>query len=75
MKSNYEPNFELKNIFYAGNTGRPQNLSAFLSCFVNLSGNGDIILFFKKALTNLLLNFSAEFIFINSSLILLPDPI
>ena len=33
MKSNYEPNFELKNIFYAGNTGRPQNLSAFLRYF------------------------------------------
>ena len=33
MKSNYVPNFELKNIFYAGNTGRPQNLSAFLRYF------------------------------------------
>jgi len=33
VKSNYEPNFELNNIFYAGNTGRPQNLSAFLRYF------------------------------------------
>ena len=33
MKSNYVPNFELNNIFYAGNTGRPQNLSAFLRYF------------------------------------------
>ena len=33
MKSNYAPNFELNNIFYAGNTGRPQNLSAFLRYF------------------------------------------
>ena len=33
MKSDYEPNFELNNIFYAGNTGRPQNLSAFLRYF------------------------------------------
>ena len=33
MKSKYEPNFELNNIFYAGNTGRPQNLSVFLRYF------------------------------------------
>ena len=33
IKSNYEPNYELNNIFYAGNTGRPQNLSAFLRYF------------------------------------------
>ena len=33
MKSNYVPNFELNNIFYAGNTGRPQNLSAFVRYF------------------------------------------
>ena len=33
MKSNYVPNFELNNIFYAGNMGRPQNLSAFLKYF------------------------------------------
>ena len=33
MKSNYVPNFESNNIFYAGNTGRPQNLSAFLRYF------------------------------------------
>ena len=33
MKSNYVPNFELNNIFYAGNTGMPQNLSAFLRYF------------------------------------------
>ena len=33
MKSNYVPNFELNNIFYAGNTGRPQNLSSFLKYF------------------------------------------
>ena len=33
MKSNYVPNFELNNIFYAGNMGRPQNLSAFLRYF------------------------------------------
>jgi len=33
MKSSYVPNFELNNIFYAGNTGRPQNLSAFLRYF------------------------------------------
>ena len=33
MKSNYVPNFELNNIFYAGNTSRPQNLSAFLRYF------------------------------------------
>ena len=33
VKSDYEPNFELNNIFYAGNTGRPQNLSAFLRYF------------------------------------------
>jgi len=33
MKSNYVPNFELNNIFYAGNTGKPQNLSAFLRYF------------------------------------------
>ena len=33
MKSNYEPNFELNRIIYAGNTGRPQNLLAFLRYF------------------------------------------
>ena len=33
MKSNYVPNFELNNIFYAGNISRPQNLSAFLRYF------------------------------------------
>ena len=33
MKSNYVPNFELNNIFYAGNTGRPQNLSEFVRYF------------------------------------------
>ena len=33
IKSNYQPNFELNNIFYAGNTGRPQNLSSFLRYF------------------------------------------
>ena len=33
IKSNYVPNFELNNIFYAGNTGRPQNLSAFVRYF------------------------------------------
>ena len=33
VKSDYEPNFELNNIFYAGNTGRPQNLSSFLRYF------------------------------------------
>ena len=33
MKSNYEPNFELNSIIYAGNTGRPQNLLAFLRYF------------------------------------------
>ena len=33
IQSNYAPNFDLKNIFYAGNTGRPQNLSAFLRYF------------------------------------------
>ena len=32
-KSDYQPNFELDNIFYAGNTGRPQNLSSFLRYF------------------------------------------
>ena len=33
LKSNYAPNFDLNYIFYAGNTGRPQNLSAFLRYF------------------------------------------
>jgi len=33
MKSDYEPNFDLNYIFYAGNTGRPQNLSTFLNYF------------------------------------------
>ena len=33
MKSKYVPNFDLNNIFYAGNTGRPQNLSAFVRYF------------------------------------------
>ena len=33
IKSDYQPNFELNNIFYAGNTGRPQNLSSFLRYF------------------------------------------
>ena len=37
MKSNYVPNFELNNIFYAGNIGRPQNLSSFLNIFKNIS--------------------------------------
>ncbi len=32
-KSNFEPNLELEKIFYAGNTGRPQNISAFLNFF------------------------------------------
>ena len=32
-KSNFEPNLELEKIFYAGNTGRPQNLSAFINFF------------------------------------------
>ena len=33
LKSNYAPNLDLNYIFYAGNTGRPQNLSAFLRYF------------------------------------------
>mgnify|MGYP003345268441 FL=1 len=33
IKSNYVPNFELNNIFYAGNISRPQNLPAFLRYF------------------------------------------
>tara|TARA_B100000085_G_scaffold235932_1_gene224388 strand:+ start:3678 stop:4802 length:1125 start_codon:yes stop_codon:yes gene_type:complete len=33
IESDYKPNFELNNIFYAGNTGRPQNLSVFLNYF------------------------------------------
>ena len=32
-KSNYEPNLELEKIFYAGNTGRPQNISSFINFF------------------------------------------
>ena len=32
-KSNFEPNLELEKIFYAGNTGRPQNISAFINFF------------------------------------------
>ena len=33
LRSDYEPNFDLNYIFYAGNTGRPQNLSTFLNYF------------------------------------------
>ena len=32
-RSNFEPNLELEKIFYAGNTGRPQNISAFINFF------------------------------------------
>ena len=32
-KSNFEPNLKLKSIFYAGNTGRPQNISSFINFF------------------------------------------
>ena len=32
-KSNFEPNLELEKIFYAGNTGRPQNISSFINYF------------------------------------------
>ena len=33
IESDYKPNFELNNIFYAGNISRPQNLSVFLNYF------------------------------------------
>ena len=32
-KSNHIPNYELKNIFYAGNVGKPQNLQDFIKFF------------------------------------------
>ena len=32
-KSNHIPNYDLKNIFYAGNVGKPQNLQDFISFF------------------------------------------
>ncbi len=32
-KSNFQPLYELDKIFYAGNTGRPQNIASFLSFF------------------------------------------
>lgn len=32
-KSNYIPNYDLKNIFYAGNVGKPQNLQDFINFF------------------------------------------
>ena len=32
-KSNFEPNLKLESIFYAGNTGRPQNISTFINFF------------------------------------------
>ena len=32
-KSNFEPNLELEKIFYAGNIGRPQNISSFINFF------------------------------------------
>ena len=32
-KSNFQPNPELERIFYAGNTGRPQNISSFINFF------------------------------------------
>ncbi len=34
-KSNFEPNLKLERIFYAGNTGRPQNISSFINFFNN----------------------------------------
>tara|TARA_B100001057_G_scaffold150845_1_gene150754 strand:- start:1066 stop:2247 length:1182 start_codon:yes stop_codon:yes gene_type:complete len=68
-KSDYQPNFELNNIFYAGNTGRPQNLSSFLRYFekyfpsewqLDIYGDGQEF--------NLLSKFSTENIRINSYL-------
>ena len=32
-KSNHIPNYDLKNIFYAGNVGKPQNLRDFINFF------------------------------------------
>jgi len=32
-KSNHIPNYDLKNIFYAGNVGKPQNLQDFINFF------------------------------------------
>ena len=32
-KSNHIPNYDLKNIFYAGNVGKPQNLQNFINFF------------------------------------------
>ncbi len=32
-KSNHIPNYDLKNIFYAGNIGKPQNLQDFINFF------------------------------------------
>ena len=33
IKSNHIPNYDLKNIFYAGNVGKPQNLQDFINFF------------------------------------------
>ena len=69
IKSNYQPNFELNNIFYAGNTGRPQNLSSFLRYFEKyFPSEWQLDIYGAGQEFNILSKFSNENIRINSYL-------
>ena len=69
IKSNYQPNFELNNIFYAGNTGRPQNLSTFLRYFEKyFPSEWQLDIYGAGQEFNILSKFSNENIRINSYL-------
>ena len=68
-KSDYQPNFELNNIFYAGNTGRPQNLSSFLRYFEKyFPSEWQLDIYGAGQEFNILSKFSTENIRINSYL-------
>jgi hypothetical protein len=69
IKSDYQPNFELNNIFYAGNTGRPQNLSSFLRYFEKyFPSEWQLDIYGAGQEFNILSKFSNENIRINSYL-------
>ena len=69
IKSDYQPTFELNNIFYAGNTGRPQNLSSFLRYFEKyFPSEWQLDIYGAGQEFNILSKFSTENIRINSYL-------
>ena len=68
-KSSYASNLDLRKIFYAGNTGKPQNLNSFIKFFnKNFSNDWEFQLYGAGQEFNNLMKYSNKNIFINEYL-------